>query len=118
MSNYFDFEKPIEEIENKIKSLEQNETIETGLIEEFQDKKKELFKTIYSKLTPWQKVQVARHPDRPHTIDYINNIFNNFVPLAGDRKFSDDQSIVGGMAFSMGFNTTIKTHQCIERIKK
>ena len=98
MEKYFEFEKSIEEIEDKIKALNYNEIKESKAIDEFKKKKIILFKKIYTQLTPWQKVQVARHPERPHTIDYISNIFQNFVPLAGDRKFSDDPAIVGGLA--------------------
>jgi len=98
MNNYFDFEKPIEEIDNKIRSLQQNETTDIGKIEDYEKKKEKLFEKIYAKLTPWQKVQVARHPNRPHTLDYINNIFKDFVLLAGDRKYSEDQAIVAGLA--------------------
>ena len=98
MNNYFDFEKPIEEIDDKIRFLERTDTNEIEKIEEFQKKKTKLFEKIYTKLTPWQKVQVARHPDRPHTKDYIKNIFQNFIPLAGDRRYSDDKAIVGGLA--------------------
>ncbi len=107
MSNYLEFEKPIEEIDNKIKSLQQNETGEIETINNYQDKKKILFKKIYTQLTPWQKVQVARHPDRPHTTDYIKNIFQDFLLLAGDRKFSDDQAIVGGIAKIDNISTMI-----------
>ena len=98
MNHYLDFEKPIEEIDNKIESLQKNETIEITEIENCEKKKKKLFEKIYSQLTPWQKVQVARHPNRPHALDYINNIFKDFVLLAGDRKYSEDQAIVGGLA--------------------
>ena len=97
MNNYLDFEKSIEEIEDKIKLLEQNESQNTESIEIYHNKKLKLFEKIYTQLTPWQKVQVARHPDRPHTIDYINNIFQDFIPLAGDRKYSDDQAMIGGL---------------------
>lgn len=107
MNIYFDFEKPIEEIDNKINFLENNEKKEIGKIEEYEKKKKKSFENIYSKLTPWQKVQVARHPDRPHTIDYINNIFQDFVLLAGDRKYSEDQAIVGGLAKIDNFSVMI-----------
>ena len=107
MNSYLEFEKPIEEIDNKIKFLEQNETKEIETIKKYQDKKKKLFKQIYTQLTPWQKVQVARHPDRPHTTDYIKNIFQDFLLLAGDRKFSDDQAIVGGIAKIDNISTMI-----------
>jgi acetyl-CoA carboxylase carboxyl transferase subunit alpha len=107
MNNYLEFEKPIEEIDNKIKSLQQSETGEFKTIKNYQDKKKILFEKIYTQLTPWQKVQVARHPDRPHTADYIKNIFQDFLPLAGDRKFSDDKAIVGGIAKIDNISTMI-----------
>ena len=97
MINYLDFEKPIEEIENKIDSIKRKDSNEINLIEKYQKQKIKLYEKIYSNLTPWQKVQVARHPNRPHTVDYINNIFQDFIPLAGDKKFSDDQAIVGGI---------------------
>jgi len=97
MFNYLDFEKPIEEIENKIDLVKQKDPNEENLIEKYQKQKIKLYEKIYSNLTPWQKVQVARHPNRPHTVDYINNIFQDFIPLAGDKKFSDDQAIVGGI---------------------
>ena len=80
MNNYFDFEKPIEEIDNKIKFLEQNEIKEIGVIEGYQKKKIKLFETIYTQLTPWQKVQVASPPYRPHSAAYIKNIFRFMLP--------------------------------------
>tara|TARA_Y100000590_G_scaffold468255_1_gene650365 strand:+ start:100 stop:1035 length:936 start_codon:yes stop_codon:yes gene_type:complete len=98
MKNYLDFEKSIEEIDNKIIYLESKDIKKTNLIEEQYLKKNKLLEKIYRDLTPWQRVQVARHPDRPHTSDYIENIFNNFIPLAGDRKFADDKAIIGGLA--------------------
>ena len=97
INSYFDFEKPIQEIDDKIKSLEQMEAGEEA-IAKYQKRKTELFEKIYNKLTPWQRVQVARHPGRPHTVDYINNIFQDFIMLSGDRKFADDQAIIGGIA--------------------
>ena len=98
MINYFDFEKPIEEIENKINLLKQNGSKKNYLIEGNEKQKIKLFEKIYLNLTPWQKVQVARHPSRPHTLDYINNIFSDFILLSGDKKFSDDQAIIGGLS--------------------
>ena len=96
MNNYFDFEKPIEEIDEKIKNIKED-TNSIHSIKKHEDKKNILFEKIYTKLTPWQKVQVARHPNRPHTKDYIDNIIENFIPLAGDRKYSDDKAIIGGL---------------------
>ena len=98
MINYLDFEKDIEIIDNKIKSLkEANKPEKEAEIKKYNNKKEDLFKKIYSSLNSWQKVQVARHPERPHTIDYINNIITDFILLAGDRKYADDEAIIGGI---------------------
>ena len=99
MNKYFDFEKQIEVIDDKIKVLESNnEDNNLDLINKYNLEKKNLLKKIYSSLTSWQKVQVARHSSRPHTLDYIDNIFLNFVSLSGDKKFAEDKAIVGGLA--------------------
>ena len=99
MNKYFDFEKSIEIIDNKIKILESNNKDNNfDLIQNYNLEKKNLLKKIYSSLTSWQKVQIARHSSRPHTLDYINNISINFVPLSGDKKFAEDQAILGGLA--------------------
>lgn len=101
MHNYLDFEKPIAELEGKIEELrhlsgsgEVNIADEVGRLQGKIDK---LLAQTYSKLTPWQKTQVARHHDRPHAVDYINTWIDGFTPLAGDRAFADDQAIIGGM---------------------
>ncbi len=101
MHNYLDFEKPIAELEGKIEELrhlsgsgEVNIADEVGKL---QDKVERLLTQTYSKLTPWQKTQVARHNDRPHAIDYITAWIDDFTPLAGDRAFADDQAVIGGM---------------------
>ena len=99
MNKYFDFEKPIEVIDDKIKVLESNnEDNNLDLIKKYNLEKKNLLKKIYSSLTSWQKVKISRHSNRPHTLDYIDNIFSNFVPLSGDKKFAEDKAIVGGLA--------------------
>ena len=99
MNKYFDFEKPIEVIDDKIKVLESNnEDNNLDLIKKYNLEKKNLLKKIYSSLTSWQKVKISRHSNRPHTLDYVNNIFSNFVPLSGDKKFAEDKAIVGGLA--------------------
>ena len=98
MVDYFDFEKPIEDLNKKIENINNSEVKDQNLIENYIKKKENLYKNIYSKLTPWEKVQVARHSNRPHTLDYINNIFKNFISLSGDKKFSDDQAIIGGIS--------------------
>tara|TARA_B100001123_G_scaffold408142_1_gene501068 strand:- start:568 stop:1497 length:930 start_codon:yes stop_codon:yes gene_type:complete len=107
MNDYFDFEQSIEDIDKKISSCENKENKEFAVIEDYKKKKTELFQEIYTKLTPWQKVQIARHPKRPHTLDYINNMFNDFIPLSGDRKFSDDKAIIGGLAKLDNFSAMI-----------
>ncbi len=95
-----DFEKPVLELEKKIaemRSLAGSLDIEPQ-IAELQDKVEELRKEIYSNLTRWQRVQIARHPDRPYSLDYFNSTFSNFIELHGDRSFRDDPAIVCGLA--------------------
>ena len=98
MIKYFDFEKDIEKIDETILSIDSDDRKNIEKLNTLQSNKQENLKKIYSSLNAWQKVQVARHADRPHALDYINNIFENFVPLCGDKKFSDDSAIVGGLA--------------------
>ncbi|MDC0056596.1 acetyl-CoA carboxylase carboxyltransferase subunit alpha [Alphaproteobacteria bacterium] len=98
MIKYFDFEKAIEQIDNKVRELQESDNAEKNKkIDKFNIEKQNIFKKIYSNLNSWQKVQIARHPDRPHTTDYINNIFSNFVPLSGDKKFGEDAAIICGI---------------------
>tara|TARA_X000000368_G_C22967658_1_gene683944 strand:+ start:187 stop:1125 length:939 start_codon:yes stop_codon:yes gene_type:complete len=98
MNRYLDFEDDIEIIDNKIKELnEDNNNFNNEKIK-LLEKKNNLLKSIYSNLTAWDKVQVARHADRPHSINYINLIFQNIVYLHGDKKFSDDTAIIGCIA--------------------
>ena len=94
--NYLDFEKPIADLEERMKEIDNLKNLEEK--KKLESKIKIAYENIYSDLTPWQKVQIARHPGRPHTTDYINNLFSEFIPLAGDKKFSDDQAIIGGFA--------------------
>ena len=99
MNKYFDFEKPIEVIDNKIKILKSNnEDNNLDLIKKYNLEKKNLINKIYNSLTSWQKVKISRHSDRPHMLDYVNNIFSNFILLSGDKKFAEDKAIVGGLA--------------------
>ena len=99
---FLEFEKPIAELSNKIEELRKIEDDSavniSSEIELLQNKVTDLTKEIYSKLGAWEISQVARHPNRPRTLDYINNIFSNFVELHGDRHLADDKSIIGGMA--------------------
>ena len=94
--NYLDFEEPIAEIENKIDNLDSS--YDNKVLEDLKLKLKKTYSKIYNDLTPWQKVQIARHPQRPHTIDYIKTIFKNFILLSGDKKFGDDEAIIAGIA--------------------
>jgi acetyl-CoA carboxylase carboxyl transferase subunit alpha len=102
MSRHFlDFERPIAELEGKIEELrhlsttgELNIADEVGRLESSANRQ---LRQTYSRLTPWQKVQVARHPERPHSLDYIAGLIAEFVPLAGDRAFGEDGAIVGGL---------------------
>jgi acetyl-CoA carboxylase carboxyl transferase subunit alpha len=103
MYNYLDFEKPIADLEGKILELkklaENGEAVDVGdEIGRLEKRVRDALRDIYKALTPWQKVQVARHPDRPHCVDYIKGLFSDFTPLAGDRNFGEDQAIVGGFA--------------------
>ncbi|MCF8512471.1 MAG: acetyl-CoA carboxylase carboxyltransferase subunit alpha [Rhodobacteraceae bacterium] len=101
--NYLDFEKPLAEIEGKAEELRAmgraNPAMDIAKEAEALDRKSDiLLKDLYKSLTPWQKCQVARHPDRPHTKDYIEELFSEFTPLAGDRGFADDHAVMGGIA--------------------
>jgi len=99
---FLDFEQPIAELESKIEELRYVQ-VESAVdiseeIEQLSKKSQQLTKDIYSDLSPWQITKIARHPERPYTLDYINEIFTGFVEMHGDRHFSDDLSIVGGLA--------------------
>ncbi len=108
-----DFEKPIAELEAKLdemKKLSDKMNIESEIIM-IEDKVKQLKESIYKDLTRWQRVQLARHPDRPYTLDYIYAMTNNFVELHGDRGFKDDKAIVGGFAAIDEYKVMIIGHQ-------
>ena len=103
MAHYLDFEKPLAEIEGKAEELRamarQNEEMDVEKEAENLDlKAQEILVDLYKNLTPWRKCQIARHPERPHCKDYIKALFSEFVPLAGDRNFADDQAVIGGLA--------------------
>src|SRR5215471_1289687 len=96
-----EFERPIIELERKIDELRQlsRGSVDFGEeIRRLENKARKLQEEIFAELSPWQKVQLSRHPARPYTLDYIQLLFQDFVELSGDRAFADDQSIVGGMA--------------------
>jgi acetyl-CoA carboxylase carboxyl transferase subunit alpha len=99
--HFLDFERPIAELESKIEELrhlsttgEINIADEVGRLENTANR---LLRQTYARLTPWQKVQVARHPERPHCLDYLGGLITEFVPLAGDRVFAEDAAIIGGI---------------------
>ena len=102
IKKYLDFEKPIQEVADKILALQsvssENPDINSQIIK-LEEELSAITKKIYNKLSIWQIVQVARHPERPHTLDYIKRIFTDFDELHGDRQFGDDQSIVGGICY-------------------
>jgi acetyl-CoA carboxylase carboxyl transferase subunit alpha len=102
MQSFLEFERPIAELENKIEELRHLPTSPGMNIAEeiatLEGKASRLLKQTYAKLSAWQKVQVARHPDRPHCLDYIAALFTDYTPLAGDRSFAEDRAIVGGLA--------------------
>ena len=101
MATFLDFEKPIAELQGRIDEL--RETAEDGAVDidaeiaRLQAKSDKLLHDTYAKLTPWQKTQVARHPERPHFKHYVAGLIEDFMPLAGDRAFADDQAIIGGL---------------------
>ncbi|MBV8465825.1 MAG: acetyl-CoA carboxylase carboxyltransferase subunit alpha [Burkholderiales bacterium] len=114
-TTFLDFEQPIAELEGKIEELryvQDDSAVDISVeIDHLQKKSQELTKTIYAKLTPWQISQVARHPQRPYTLDYIREIFSDFEELHGDRAFADDPAIVGGLARLNGQSVVVIGHQ-------
>ena len=97
MINYFEFEKDIEKIDKFIFDLDKNDNKYLSKVDKLNSEKKKKFEKIYSNLEPWQKVQVSRHNDRPHAIFYIQAIFEDLVFLHGDKKYADDNAIIGGL---------------------
>lgn len=116
MTQYLDFEKPLAEIEGKAEELRAmaRDNAEMDVEKEaaaLDRKGRDLLKTLYAGLTPWRKCQVARHPDRPHCKDYINALFTEYTPLAGDRNFADDHAIMGGLARLDGRSVVVIGHE-------
>lgn len=113
--HFLDFEQPIAELEKKVDELRyvQSESAVdiSQEIEQISIKSQQLTKDIYAKLTSWQVTKIARHPERPYTLDYIHGLFTHFVELHGDRHFADDLSIVGGMARLNGQPCMVLGHQ-------
>ena len=116
MRSYLDFEKPVAELEAKVEELRaMGETGSAVAITEeinrLESKAAVALKELYAELTPWQKTQVARHPQRPHCLDFIAELVSNFIPLAGDRKFGDDPAIVGGFGRFRGESVCVIGHE-------
>ena len=115
MITYLDFEKPIAELERRLTEL--RETASAGSIDidsevaRLEGKSAKLLKDTYARLSPWQKSQVARHPDRPHFKDFVAGMADDFVPLAGDRAFADDPAIIGGLARISGKRVMLIGHE-------
>lgn len=127
MSTYIEFEKPIAELESKIAELRSlaakgDTSVSFGEeIGKFEQKARQLLTDTYAKLDPWQKTQVARHPERPHCLDYVSGLIDSFQPLAGDRYFAEDAAIMGGLGTFRGKSVVVigheKGHDTESRIK-
>jgi acetyl-CoA carboxylase carboxyl transferase subunit alpha len=115
MATYLDFEKPVAEIEARIAELRETASAAEPNIEaeigRLGEKAERLLRDTYAKLTPWQKAQVARHPERPHFKDYVAGLIEDFVPLAGDRNFADDSAIIGGLGRLAGRKIVLIGHE-------
>ena len=115
MKTYLEFEKPIADLETRVAEL--RDTAKDGSIDidseisKLESKATKLLKETYAKLSPWQKAQVARHPDRPHFKDFAARLVDDFLPLAGDRAFADDQAIIGGLARINGRKVMLIGHE-------
>jgi acetyl-CoA carboxylase carboxyl transferase subunit alpha len=116
MRTYLDFEKPVAELEAKVEELravgETGDSVAIGdEISRLEAKAHTALEELYAGLTPWQKTQVARHPQRPHCLDYVSQLVTDFVPFAGDRKFGDDEAIVGGFGRFRGDSICVIGHE-------
>jgi acetyl-CoA carboxylase carboxyl transferase subunit alpha len=115
MRHFLDFEKPLAELEGKIEELRHlsngNEINIADEVARLETKVDRLLRQTYAKLTPWQKVQLARHPDRPHGSDYIKELITEFAPLAGDRSFAEDCAIIGGLGRFRGRSVVVLAHE-------
>jgi acetyl-CoA carboxylase carboxyl transferase subunit alpha len=115
MPTFLDFEKPLAELETRVAEL--RDTAQAGSInidaeiDKLQAKADRMLRDTYARLTPWQKTQVARHPERPHFKDYVAGLIEDFVPLAGDRNFGEDQAIVGGLGRLAGRKVMLIGHE-------
>ncbi|GHC76422.1 acetyl-CoA carboxylase carboxyltransferase subunit alpha [Limoniibacter endophyticus] len=116
MYNYLDFEKPVADLEGKILELkklsEAGEAVDVNdEVVRLEKRSKDALIDLYKALTPWQKAQVARHPDRPHCLDYVKELFTDFTPMAGDRSFGEDHAVIGGFARFRGQAIALLGHE-------
>jgi acetyl-CoA carboxylase carboxyl transferase subunit alpha len=116
MRSYLDFEKPVAEIEARVEELRALESGDSAAaireeISRLEAKAVQALQDLYAELTPWQKTQVARHPERPHCLDYVAALLTDFVALSGDRKFGDDNAIVGGFGRFRGESICMIGHE-------
>jgi acetyl-CoA carboxylase carboxyl transferase subunit alpha len=116
MRSYLDFEKPVAELEAKVEELraiqEGDEVVAIGdEIARLEAKAEQALVGLYASLTPWQKTQVARHPQRPHCLDYVNGLLTEFTALAGDRKFAEDEALIGGFGRFRGESVCVIGHE-------
>ncbi|MDQ0467932.1 acetyl-CoA carboxylase carboxyltransferase subunit alpha [Labrys wisconsinensis] len=116
MRSYLDFEKPVAELEAKIEELRAmaatGDAVAIGEeIQRLEAKAAEALRALYAQLTPWQKAQVARHQQRPHASEFIAGLIEDFVPLAGDRKFGEDEAIIGGLGRFRGLSVCVMGHE-------
>ncbi len=115
MISYLEFEKPVASLEERIdelRSVDVNHDVDVASeIERLETKSADLLASTYASLTPWQKTQVARHPSRPHFRDYVEHAFDEFIPLGGDRYYSDDLAIMGGFAKLNGRRIMLIGHE-------
>jgi acetyl-CoA carboxylase carboxyl transferase subunit alpha len=121
MRDYLEFEKPLREVEEKIEKLAASGGTKAGVQDEIRKlrmKLAQLEHELYAKLTPWQRTQLARHPQRPSTLDYIGEIFRDFLEFHGDRSFGDDRAIVGGFARSNDRSVMVIGHQKGKTLKE
>ena len=115
MHAYLDFEKGVADLDAKVRELEtldsDTDVDVSSEVSRLQDKSRSLLEDLYSKLDPWQKTQVARHPDRPHFVDYVTALIDDFVPLAGDRLFAEDYAIQCGLGRFDGLSVAVIGHE-------
>jgi acetyl-CoA carboxylase carboxyl transferase subunit alpha len=116
MRSYLDFEKPVAELEAKVEELRAMGETDNAVsvpdeIARLESRAALALKELYADLTPWQKTQVARHPQRPHCLDYVAGLLTDFVPLAGDRKFGEDAAIIGGFGRFRGNSICVIGHE-------